>query len=169
MSECCAVGGATQAPPVMACPVSGTRSKRVDLLTVRSLVRHLPLGMPATAYYFCESPECDVVYFPSNTHAPVFRRSDLLVRVGAKEREDPIPVCYCFGFTRKEIEREVAQTGRSTIPERITAEVKAGNCACEVKSPSGKCCLGEIIRAVGASTIGSLPPRRTEALESEND
>ena len=70
------------------------------------------------------------------------------MRVGIKEEEDPIPVCYCFGFTRKEIQREVVETGRSTILDRIKTEVKAGNCACEVKNPSGKCCLADVTRAV---------------------
>jgi hypothetical protein len=132
----------------MACPVNGARSKQVDMLTVRSLVRQLPLGMPKTQYYFCAAQNCDAVYFPSNPQVPVFRRADLLVRVRAKETEDPIPVYYCFGFTRKDIEEEIAQAGRSTIPERITAEVKAGNCACEVKNPSGMCCLGNVRRVV---------------------
>ncbi|MCL4523224.1 MAG: (2Fe-2S)-binding protein [Acidobacteria bacterium] len=138
----------TNWPPVMACPVSGKRSKQVDLLTVRSLLRQLPLEMPSTAYYFCDDPTCDAVYFPSNPEAPIFRRSDLLVRVGTKETEDPIPVCYCFGFTRQDIWDEIRQTGRSTVGERITAEVKAGNCACEVRNPSGKCCLGNVARYV---------------------
>jgi hypothetical protein len=110
--------------------------------TVRSLVRQLPLRMPVTQYYFCEARDCDVVYFSVDPQAPIFRRADLLVRVGAKEEADPIPVCYCFGFTRKDIENEIAATGRSTVGDRITVEVKAGNCACEVKNPSGKCCLG---------------------------
>jgi hypothetical protein len=66
------------------------------------------------------------------------------VRVGAKETADPIPVCYCFGLTRKDIENEIAETGRSTVADRISAEVKKGTCACEVKNPSGKCCLGEV-------------------------
>ena len=104
--------------------------------------------MPKAQYYFCEAADCDVVYFSSDPLAPIFHRADLLVRVGAKEAADPIPVCYCFGFTRKDIENEIARTGRSTIPERITAEVKAGNCACEVKNPSGKCCLGNVTRTV---------------------
>ncbi len=147
MSECCSVKP-TKWPAVMACPASGGRSKQVDLLTVRSLVRRLPLAMPPTAYYFCEEPSCDVVYFPSDPKAPVFRRSDLLVRVGTKEAEDSVPVCYCFGFTRQDIWDETRQTGRSTVAERITAEVKAGNCACEVKNPSGKCCLGNVTRTV---------------------
>lgn len=86
MAECCTVnqplaGAAT----VMNCPVSGTRSKQVDLLTVKSLVRHLKFGMLTTQYYFCAAPGCEVVYFPSTpeAEAPTFSRDDLLVRVGA--------------------------------------------------------------------------------------
>ncbi len=149
MSDGCAVNAKTgTAPAVMACPVSGARSKQVDMLTVSSLVRQLPLGMPNTEYYFCEAADCDVVYFPFNSQAPLFRRADLLVRVGSKETEDPIPVCYCFGFTREDIQKEITETGDSTVANRISAEVKAGTCACEVKNPSGKCCLGDVTRIV---------------------
>jgi len=132
----------------MACPVNGARSKQVDMLTVKSLVRHLPLGMPNTQYYFCEAPGCDAVYFPLDTQAPLFRREDLVVRVGAKEIEDPLLVCYCFGFTRQDICDEIRSTGKSTVAKRITAEVEAGRCACEMKNPSGKCCLGDVTRIV---------------------
>lgn len=147
MSDCCSVDakiGAT--PATLPCPVSSTRSKQVDMLTVRSLVRALPLGMPNRQYYFCDSPACDVVYFALEVEAPMFRREDLAVRVGVKETADPIPVCYCFGFTRKDIENEIAETGRSTVADRIRTEVNAGNCACEVWNPSGKCCLGDVTR-----------------------
>jgi hypothetical protein len=146
MSDCCSPKGSSSSPAVVACPVNGARSKRVDMLAVKSLVRQLPLGMPEAQYYFCEAQDCDVVYFAQDSQAPVFRRADLLVRVGVKETTDPIPVCYCFGFSRRDIEGEIAETGRSTIAERITTEVKAGNCACEVKNPSGKCCLGNVTR-----------------------
>lgn len=148
MSDCFSVNAkSVSAPQVMTCPVDGARSKQVGLLTVKSLVRQLPLGMPNTQYYFCQAPGCDVVYFPLDPQAPLFRRGDLIVRVGSKETADPIPVCYCFGFTRKDIQREIAETGDSTIADRISAEVKAGTCACEVKNPSGKCCLGDVARA----------------------
>ena len=149
MSDCCAEDSKQcAAPAVMACPANGARSKQVDILTVRSLVRRLPLGMPAAQYYFCESRECDVVYFGADPQAPVFRREDLLVRVGVKEESDLIPVCYCFGFSRKDIQAEVVETGRSAIALRITAEVKEGRCACEVKNPSGQCCLGDVRQVV---------------------
>lgn len=102
--------------------------------------------MPNTLYYFCEAQECDVVYFALDSQAPIFRRGDLVVSVGAKSNVDPIPVCYCFGFTRNDIEDEIAETDRSTVADRITTEVKAGRCVCEVKNPSGKCCLGNVTR-----------------------
>jgi hypothetical protein len=136
------------APAVVACPVNGARSKQVDMLTVKSLVRQLPLGMPNTQYYFCEAPGCDAVYFPLDTQAPLFRREDLVVRVGAKEIEDPLLVCYCFGFTRQDIWDEIRSAGKSTVAKRITAEVEAGRCACEVRNPSGKCCLGDVTRTI---------------------
>jgi len=161
MSGCCSVNAKTSsAPLVMVCPVNGARSKQVDMLTVKSLVRQLPLGMPDTQYYFCDSSDCEVVYFPLDTQAPLFRRGrgDLVVRVGAKEMADPIPICYCFGFTRQDIWDEIRRTGKSTAAKRITAEVRAGNCACEVKNPSGKCCLGDVAR-----TARDTPGRKGES------
>lgn len=148
MSDCCSVNAKPAAPAMMNCPVNGVRSKQVDMLTVKSLVRQLPLGMPDTQYYFCEAPGCDAVYFPLDTQAPLFRREDLVVRVGAKEIEDPLLACYCFGFTRQDIWDEIRSTGKSTVAKRITAEVEAGRCACEMKNPSGKCCLGDVTRTV---------------------
>ena len=149
MSDCCSVNtNSGTAPQVVNCPVNGARSKRVDMLTVKSLVRRLPLGMSSTQYYFCEAQDCDVVYFALDSLAPIFRRGDLALRVGSKETADPIPVCYCFGFTRRDIQREIAEIEASGIETRISEEVKAGNCACEVKNPSGKCCLGAVARVV---------------------
>jgi len=158
MSDCCSLNAkAGTAPAVVACPVSGRRSKQVDILTVKSLVRKLPLGMPDTQYYFCDTSDCEVVYLALDAEAPRFRREDLMVRVGAKETADPIPICYCFGFTRQDIWDEIRSTGKSTVAERITTEVKAGHCACEVKNPSGKCCLGDVTRAAmdGLSVVGT--------------
>src|SRR5260370_2340228 len=148
MSDCCS-GNAKSAgaPAVLACPANGARSKRADALTVKSLVRQLPLEMPNTQSYLCDASDCELVYFALDTEAPRFRREDLVVRVGAKETTDPIPICYCFGFTRQDIWGEIGSTGKSTVAERIKAEVEAGLCACEVRNPSGKCCLGDVTQA----------------------
>src|SRR5882672_10255497 len=148
MSDCCS-GDAKSGGPrtVMACPANGARSKRVDPLTAKSIVRKMPLGMPNTQYYFCDASDCELVYFAIDTEAPRFRREDLVVRVGAKETADPIPICYCFGFTRQDIWDEIGSKGESTVAERIKEEVEADRCACEMKNPSGKCCLGDVTRA----------------------
>lgn len=156
MADCCAVPEKTAtAPAVLSCPVSGTRSRQVNALTVKSLVRHLPIGEPSTQYYFCEAPDCAVVYFPYRAGATLFQRGDLLVRVWPKERSDDTPICYCFGVTRRALRDEIEQTGESTFSERIRAEVKAGRCGCEVKNPSGKCCLGAVGQAVREARAAS--------------
>jgi len=98
-------------------------------------------------YYFLETPACEVVYF---AHDPLqyFFTSDLMVRVGSKVTEDPVPVCYCFEKTERMVIDDVLALGRSTIFEEITAHVKANECACEVKNPAGRCCLGNITKAI---------------------
>jgi mercuric ion transport protein len=65
-----------------------------------------------------------------------------------KETEDPIPVCYCFGWTQEKIFSQIKQLGRSSAVEEISAKVKAGECACEINNPSGSCCLGEVNKVV---------------------
>lgn len=108
---------------------------------------------------FCETPTCPVVYYAADGWQAL--KTQLRVRVGLKETEDPIPVCYCFNVTEHMIREEVAQTGRSTASARIRAEVKSGNCRCEVENPSGQCCLGEVIQAEKRTTQAFAPVLET--------
>src|SRR5260370_9004806 len=101
-----------------------------------------------TQYYFCDASDCHVVYFALEVDGPRFLREDMVVRVGAKETANPIPVCYCFGFTRKDIEDEIVETGRSTVADRIKTEVNPGTSACEVRNPSGNSCLRAVPRPI---------------------
>jgi len=88
------------------------------------------------------------VYFDSDADS-VFRKRDLRVRVGLKETEDPIPICYCFDVVVADLRKEIQTGGTTAIPAMIAAEVRAGHCACEVRNPQGFCCLGSVSRAVG--------------------
>ena len=48
-------------------------------------------------------------------------------------------VCHCFGYSVSDIREDViANVGRSSILERITAEKKAGNCQCATLHPEGR-------------------------------
>jgi hypothetical protein len=73
---------------------------------------------------------------------------EIKVRVGIKENDNPIPLCYCFGYTREHVRTDIERGGSTGIPERIKAEIQGGFCACEVKNPSGDCCLGNVMKAI---------------------
>lgn len=61
-------------------------------------------------------------------------------------------LCYCFRFSRDDIAREIAATGKTTIPERIRSKAAAGLCSCAALNPSGHCCLREVGRFVQSLT-----------------
>jgi hypothetical protein len=54
------------------------------------------------------------------------------------EFKDHDLVCYCFEYTRKQIETDFRKNGRSTILERIALEKKTGGCDCAQKHPKGR-------------------------------
>ena len=130
------------------CPESRSIGPTVSLVTVKALLTANALRrLNGSAYRFCPEPACDVVYFDRVAHS-VFRKGDLRARVGLKELEDPIPVCYCFDFTVADLRREITAQGTTAIPTMVEAEVRAGHCACEVRNPQGTCCLGRLTEAV---------------------
>jgi hypothetical protein len=130
------------------CKACGNKAKKVERRTVAHLLKDAHQGaIKETQYYFCVTPHCAVVYF-SNETAQSFTTGDVRVRVGLKETEDPIPICYCFGHTVASAREEIARTGHSTLVAQITSEIQAGHCACEITNPAGSCCLGDVSRVV---------------------
>ncbi len=151
MSDCCEIDR-SETVSVSDCPECGNKGKKVGEITLLQLLtdESIPL-IQDVQYYFCQTPRCEVVYF-SNDACQRFQKSDIRVRVGVKETEDPIPVCYCFNFTEKMISDEIALHQKTTIRNRIRAEVTAGNCECEIKNPEGSCCLGDVGGVVKKAT-----------------
>lgn len=133
-------------PSCQACGTTGSVVERRTLLHMLRQDRIERLG--ERDYRYCETAECDTVYFSTDGEA-VFTTADLRERVGTKMGVGPsAPVCYCFGFTVGDVEAEIEACGSTEIPSRIRELVKARMCACEVRNPSGRCCLGEIARVV---------------------
>ncbi len=103
MSNCCSHDSDAACAPLQAIrgsarPAAG-KARSVPTLTVKSLVRDHTRVPGSGTFSFCRTAGCDVVYF-SNEAA--FRKTDLKVRVGIKETEDPVPLCYCFDYTRED-------------------------------------------------------------------
>ena len=147
MLDCCALEPAVVTHAIVKCVECGEAGQPVSTITLKQMVRPNFLkvvGKPG--FRFCRSPDCDVVYF--HPDGEQLRKGDLRARVGLKETEDPVPLCYCFGFTRAMAVEEIQATGGCAIPARIAAEVRAGNCACEARNPQGSCCLGDVTTAV---------------------
>jgi len=120
----------------------------VPRITVETLIKHKHKEeLAATPYYFCGAPDCDVVYVALHADQ-VITKDRLRVRVGIKEKDDPIPLCYCFDVDRKAIRDDLRARSPSDIPKFIAARVKAGECRCEFTNPSGRCCLGDVYQAV---------------------
>ena len=47
-------------------------------------------------------------------------------------------ICFCFEYTRQDIEEDLNKNGQSLIMKKIKAEKKFGNCQCATKNPKGR-------------------------------
>ena len=57
-------------------------------------------------------------------------------------------VCHCFQYTRKDIENDFDNNGKSLIYEKIALEKRGGGCDCALKNPRGKRCLSDVHQVV---------------------
>jgi copper chaperone CopZ len=152
------------------CPACGEKGKRVSTATVQTLLKDeyvsevlsgsqsicepnsngdsgcQPLAGD-TGWRFCDSPDCDVVYF-AEEGGTIFTRTQVRVSVGVKEKTGERPLCYCFGHTMGSIKKKLLTTGRSNALEDIRAQMKDPGCHCETENPSGSCCLGNVAKGI---------------------
>lgn len=149
------------------CPACQATAKRVSAVTLRSLLKDRFAGevgggdrsccasrgercQPVTedtGWRFCDSPDCEVVYFAEDGDAQ-YTRSQLKVPVGVKESTGERPLCYCFGHSVASIQEELRAKGRSAALEIIRARMKDPGCHCETSNPSGSCCLGSVAQGI---------------------
>ncbi len=154
--DCCSPNASLQKAPTPtlrneakhACLSCGHASRAVTRKTMLLMLKPKHFDRIGDGEYrFCLNPECQEVYFTEGEGA-TFTTDALRVRVGLKVKEGPVPLCHCFGFEEAEVRAEIALTDRTSIPQRITAFIKQGMCACEERNPSGACCLGEVNKTV---------------------
>ena len=128
------------------CPICGNKGGKVGRITLESLLKpESRTRITDARYRFCDSIDCDTVYFGDD--GTRFIKDDLSVRVGVKEHASPRHVCYCFDHTIEEINDEVRETGKSSVLDDIKERMKEA-CWCETKSPKGSCCLGTVSKYV---------------------
>lgn len=167
MSDCCPAPTPC-AVSRRACPSCGTVGRVVADKTIQAILQPAQaLSLLPVGRRFCGTRSCEVVYYGDDGRAVT--KSDTPIRVGVKERKDPIPLCYCFGFSVADVRREIGETGQCTIPARITAGIRAGCCSCEVMNPSGGCCLGEVNKAVEEALRRASGPESLRTAKTADD
>jgi hypothetical protein len=135
--SCC--GPSSETPDRAICPADSSIGEPVKRLTVAAQIQG-PVP-PKQDFWLCRSPDCRVIYFGSEgTTVTIDQVHEI---PGFKEGGRGL-ACYCFGHHESEIVEEVRASGTSSTVASVEDEVKAGNCACEVRNPSGKCCLRDL-------------------------
>ena len=135
MSDCCSQSGCHSSHPKKhRCPANGQEYSEVSVRTIVHHIKESWSWLPSTSrYFFCDDPDCDVVYFGDDGSTIVM--SQLRTRIGVKEKADDSLLCYCFGVSHSDFQRDPA------IKDFVIAQTKAGLCSCETSNPSGRCCL----------------------------
>jgi len=132
-------GGERAGAPSAVCPGNGRPAAPVLLRTVKAML--VPAALRRVGrdqHYYCTDANCSVVYFTGA--GAQYAVGDVSVPVADKHGGPPRLVCYCFGY----VEEHHVTTSGEPEPETIAAiraHVHAGRCACDVKNPSGRCCL----------------------------
>jgi hypothetical protein len=151
------------------CTVTGTSGKRVSENTLSHLLREEAFPLTEKGeWYFCGDPDCEIVYFTADGET---RSKDALrVRVGLKESTPPRPLCYCFGYSFEDVERDAAAADVSSIAAEITEKCRQGLDRCEETNPQGSCCLGNVRRAFKEAQARSRrSPRSVEEKDGSHD
>lgn len=140
MSDCCSHSCATnETHHKHRCPVNGVEYKAVSEKTVLHHIKE-PWHWQGKnqSYFFCDDPECDVVYFGKDDL--VIDKTEVRTTVGVKEISSDALVCYCFGVTVNEAATQ------PDVKLFVIEKTKAHFCECEARNPSGRCCLKDFQR-----------------------
>lgn len=137
MSECCSTKSSKlDFPKKHCCPVNGKEYRLISSQTIKHHIKAPWLwDEKEQGYYFCSDPDCSVAYFGLDNS--IIEKSMLRTTIGLKEKSENELICYCFGVTKKEAKNN------SEVNKFVLAETKKKQCACQIRNPSGKCCLSD--------------------------
>ncbi|VAX00874.1 hypothetical protein MNBD_GAMMA22-939 [hydrothermal vent metagenome] len=138
MSDCCSPKLTTTKHQKLSCPLCHVKCKLVTKKTVLlHLVFPLNLDTPSENFYHCSNSECDTIYFLENgTSYNISQvRDKLEIQQGW--------LCYCFDISKQQYQHALDTGTASEIKDFVIKQTQSHLCACDIRNPSGKCCLAE--------------------------
>lgn len=120
------------------CPICRNEGYEVDKITVLIHVSEKKWPLEDAKYYFCENPNCEVVYFTETSHT-ILKKEDVKTKVTFKEKTSPKPLCYCKQVTEEDVLRAI-ERGAKTVDEVKGMTGIGGGGMCKYTNPSGRCC-----------------------------
>ncbi|RRJ82657.1 putative iron-sulfur cluster-binding metallochaperone [Aestuariirhabdus litorea] len=143
MTQCCKKPAPQRAS--IRCSACGGALQAVEARTLLHLLRApFNQALVEQGYYFCANADCDRVY--QGEDGCGYSREQLRLEVGQKSRDPKRMLCYCFDINLERVMAERAQCGESASRAFVVEQTGQGRCACEIRNPSGRCCLKEFPR-----------------------
>lgn len=135
MSDCCSDNhNVPSKKKTRPCPVNGNECHEAAARTIKHHIqRAWEWEAGNKTWYFCEDPDCEVVYFADDNS--VIRAPQLRTTLGIKTPDDTALICYCFGVTKADV------ISNPAIRHYVIEQTRNGECSCETSNPSGRCCL----------------------------
>ncbi len=133
MSSCCSSSSASS---VRACPQCWKSCKNISMKTIFHQVKFPDiLDVETDSYYFCIDSDCSVGYF--SQEGEMIHKQQLRAFTRFKHRK----LCFCFDINTEQYINALKDKTAAIIKEFVMKKTKSGDCACEIRNPSGQCCL----------------------------
>ena len=133
MSSCCQSSTNNRHLKRQTCPADGNNYSQIELKSILHQIKE-PWNFhekPKQAYYYCSNPNCEVVYFSSD-------KSTITTSQLKNPESKSKTLCFCYGIDFDDLK---SADQAKCIKQFILKQTKNGDCACDVKNISGKCCL----------------------------
>jgi hypothetical protein len=131
MSNCCS-GGVSSS---QVCPQCGASCKSISMKTIFHQVKFPEiLSVETGSYFHCAGESCSVGYF--SQEGLVISKHQFRVFDELNNK-----LCYCFDINVEKYIQALKNNTASEIKNFVIQKTKAGDCACDIRNPSGQCCL----------------------------
>ena len=134
--SCCCSGDLP--PATLECPQCGISCKNISMKTIFHQVKFPDiLDIDNDSYYYCADKTCSVGYF--SQEGKTISKNQLRAFTELENNK----LCYCFDINTEQYVNSLKNETADTIKNFVIQKTKAGDCACEIRNPSGQCCLAK--------------------------